>query len=167
MNKNFAMHLSGVLEGMSYTQAVKVIEGLTERPAFILHDTEELGEVENYTIRFETLIDFRDKRELMLNGNYENSLEKYGIESFYYRIEINPTEEEMVDFLEDFGGDFGEELDKADLTYEVSRIIEERLYDFNFEEVLSYFEDVRTVWDVLVDDEGHFYRAGNDELMSY
>lgn len=76
MNKNFAKHLSGVLEGMNYTQGIKLIEGLVDKVAVIMHDTEALGEYENYPIRFETNISIEDKMELMLNRNYVNLLEK-------------------------------------------------------------------------------------------
>ena len=45
--------------------------------------------------------------------------------------------------------------------------VERLLWSHDFDEVLSYFEDVRLTWDVLVDEDGNFYRAGCDELMSY
>ena len=163
MNKNFAKSLSEVLDGMSWNQALEVIKGLTENPITILSAICGLEEVENYPIRFEIHLDVLDKWERMLKYNFINLLEKYGIETIYYRIEINPTEAEMLDFLEDFV----EEIDKTDLICETTRRIEKLFWDFNFEKVLSYFEDVRTVWDVLVDDEDHFYRADNAELMNY
>lgn len=163
MNKNFAKHLSGVLEGMSYTQGIKLIEGLVDKVAVIEHDTEELGKYENYSIRFETNIMVEDKRELMINRNFVNLLEKYGIESIYYRIEINPTEEEMAELLDDYSAEYEEE----DLLNVTIAEVERLLRSCNFEEVLSYFEDVRLTWDVLVDEDGNFYRAGCDELMSY
>ena len=163
MNKNFAKHLSGVLEGMNYTQGIKIIEGLVDKVAVIEHDTEELGEYENYSIRFETNIMVEDKMEFMLNGNFVNLLEKYGIEGFYYRIEINPTEEEMTELLDAYSAEYEEE-DLFDATVaEVERL----LCSYNFDVVMSYFEDVRITWDVLVDEDGNFYRAGCDELMSY
>ena len=163
MNKNFAKHLSGILEGMSYSKAVKVIEGLVDRKAALVHLTEEIGAFENYPIRFESNIDVLDHWKLVMNGEYVNLLEEYGVEGIWYRFEINPTEDEMIDFLEFRTMEYDEE----NLLDETLAEIEEMLSRYDFDGVLSYFDDVRVEWDVLVDDEPHFYRGGNDELMSY
>ena len=59
------------------------------------------------------------------------------------------------------------EYDEENLLDETLAEIEEMLSRYDFDGVLSYFDDVRVEWDVLVDDEPHFYSGGNDELMSY
>lgn len=163
MDKNFAKHLSEVLEGMSYSEAVEVLEGVVNSEATIVLMTEDMGEFENYPIRFETSIDVVDGWELRVNEEYVNLLEEYGIKSILYRFEINPTEDEMIEFL-----DFNTmEYDDENLLDETLVVIEEQLDRYDFDNVLSFFSDVRVEWDVVVDEEYHFYRAGNDELMSY
>ena len=67
MNKNFAKHLSGILEGMSYRKAVKVIEGLVDRKAILVHFTEEIGHYEGCPIGFESQIEVIDDWEFTMN----------------------------------------------------------------------------------------------------
>lgn len=163
MNKNFAKHLSGVLEGMSYNKAVKVIEGLVDRKAILVHFTEEIGHYEGCPIGFESQIEVIDDWEFTMNGEDINLLAEYGIEGLWFRFAINPTEDEMIEFLEFRTMEYDEE----NLLDETLAEIEEMLSRYDFDGVLSYFDDVKVEWDVLIDDEPHFYRGGNDELMSY
>ena len=64
MNKNFAKHLSGVLEGMEYSKAMQILDCLVDRPAAQVHDIEELEGNEQYAIRFETMIKKKLKQKV-------------------------------------------------------------------------------------------------------
>ena len=165
MNKNFAKHLSGVLEGMEYSRAMQILDCLTDKVAALVHDIEELEGNEQYAIRFETMITMIDKFEMYDNKNSINLLEEYGIEGIYYRVAINPTEEEMIQFLEDYLGD---EYESPDLYDDASSLIEREFYSYDYDEVLSYFADTKVEWDVVVsEDYNSFYRAGSNEVMHY
>lgn len=165
MNKNFAKHLSGVLEGMEYSKAMQILDCLVDRPAAQVHDIEELEGNEQYAIRFETMITMIDKFEMYDNKKSINLLEEYGIEGVFYRVAINPAEEEMIQFLEDY---LGSEYESADLYDDATALAEREFNSYNYDEVLEYFKDIQVEWDVVVSkDYDSFYRAGSDEVMHY
>lgn len=148
----FAMHLSGLLEGMNFEQGTSLLDGLCLGCRFY---SDELVEAYGYEFRNECQISIKDI------GHGDD-----GIIIVYFRVNVNPTYEEMIEVLEDCGEYDGEESEQ-EVYDSFDRLFHQECYELNYDELLSHFEDVQINWDVLINEDHHYYRGGNPEIQQY
>ena len=160
MNKIFAKHISEVLEGMDYKVAKQIMLSLVDGKCVMLHDTHKSSKKEDGKMRFTSKIEILDGENIFVGKRPINLLKEYGIEAFYYILEINPTEKELIRFMERHTPNHQTE----DLIGSVYEEIFKQLEDFKFDEVKFYFMDSKVEWDVIVEWDGSYYTAGSDEL---
>lgn len=152
LENKFAMHLSGLLEGMEFDQEASLLDALCLGCMF---SADELVEAYGYKFRNECEISIEDR------GYGDN-----GITVVYFRVNVNSTCEEMMEVLEAYGEYDGEESEQ-EVYDKFDRFFHQECYELNYDGLLSYFEDVQIIWDVLIDDECHYYRGGNPEIQQY
>lgn len=165
IENSFAMHLSGVLEKMTYQEGINFLEGLYDEPVYAMNYFRKLEETNGYKYACE--YDFIVTNKFWANccsmrndycgENGENLLRRNKIQSVSFKIYLNPTSEEMLKYL--YGDDM---LDEEDETSEEDLVNEFEKNFFNSMEVDEYiFEcvnDIETYWDVIIDEKGHYYR---------
>lgn len=152
IENKFSMHLSGLLEGMNFEQGTSLLDGLRLGFRF---NTDELVEAYEYKFRNECEISIKD----IGHGDDEITI-------VYFRANVNPTYEEMIEVLEERGEYDGEEREQ-EVYDSFDRLLHHECYELNYDELLSHFEDVQIIWDVFINEDCHYYRGGNPEIQQY
>ncbi|MBD5452640.1 MAG: hypothetical protein HDR25_08370 [Lachnospiraceae bacterium] len=154
MENKFAKELATDLEGMGFQEGIDMIQEVFEWDD-ILCNASELCSAHGYK--------YRNECEVIANGFKEK-----GIDSIYFKLNINPTYEEMVCLLEEYGEyDEDEELDEDEIYIAFSELIDSECFCLNYDEIVYRFDDVQTFWDVLIDEECHYYRGSDGIVYKY
>lgn len=161
----FAKKLAIELEGLGFEEGLEVLNDVFEGVSYGDCDADELDEYYGYRFRYECGIETDQMHDM--EDEDENV---YGIYMVYYKYEINPTQEEMINYLMETGEyeeGFEEELDEEELDYEFRMTMNGNAYDLEFDYLESLFEDTRVFWDVLIDEDLHYYRGSDGVLYQY
>lgn len=158
LENKFAMHLSGILKGMNFEQGLTILEALPcieDSPALCSY--EELDSAYGYK--------FRGECEVELEG-----MDEYGIDCIYFKINVNATREEMMDFLEEhdvYDSEEMEDWEEEEIVRAFWREFNDICFGLYYEELEGRFADMCTYWDLLLDEQCHYYRGGDQEIYQY
>lgn len=163
--EKFAKELAGELEGMGFEEGMELLNDVFRDVSHSDCAPEELSGLDGVRFGYECGIEtfqmsnMRDK-----DGN------ECGIAKVFYRYEINPTREEMIDYLMETGEyeeGFEEELSEEEFEEEFSMALYDDIYNLNYDYLEGLFEDTRLYWDILVNDDCYYYRGSDGILYSY
>lgn len=160
--EKFAKELAGELEGMGFEEGMELLNDVFRGVSYSDRVVEELPEFDGYKFRYECVIEASQMRDMEDEDGNE-----CGICRVIYRYEINPTREEMIDYLMETGEydeGFEEELDEEEFEDEFRMTMNDNAEEFEFDYLEGMFEDVSVIWDIVVDDDDHYYR-GNDGIL--
>ena len=160
LENKFAMHLSGVLSGMSYEKGTSVLAGFCEnRVVFnIIYShtycsLEEKREDGSGSIFYDMIFWVSDQIESV------NIFRQYEIGMFHYQMRINPTADELTEFLDSYEEDY-DELSEEEILIKVAEESRKLMEDLDFDEIRDYFENINNVWSVESGDELYYYVDG-------
>lgn len=165
LSEEFAKKLASDLEGAGFEEGLEILDDVFDGVSYGDCDVEELEEYYGYRFRYECGI----KTDQMHDMEDEDE-NVYGIYMVYYKFEVNPTQEEMIDFLletGEFEEGFEEELDEDGLYREFDEELSQKVWALEFDSLEGMFDDMRVLWDVLIDEECHYYRGSDGVLYQY
>ena len=154
LGNEFAKKLAEDLDGMGFEEGVwKIREAFEGYGASC--DASDLCSAYGYK--------YRNECEVMVDG-----YEEKGINTIYFKLNINPTHEEMICLLEEYGEyDEDEEYDENEIYGAFAELVDNECFNLNYDELVNRFDDVQTYWDVMIDGDGHYYRGSDGVLYEY
>ena len=88
-----------------------------------------------------------------------NIFRQYEIGMFHYQMRINPTADELTEFLDSYEEDY-DELSEEEILIKVAEEARKLMEDLDFDEIRDYFENINNVWSVESGDELYYYVDG-------
>jgi hypothetical protein len=152
---NYAKELSRILSELDYEMAQGIIQSLDKDNQIMIVDAENTSLSDNQ-INFELEFRLIDRWKYAMEDEVEYILEEVGISNFLLQIEIEPTLNEMKNFL---ASCFFSEFEQKEIFYLVNEILEMQFNSGAVAHVFSYFHKVKTKW-MVEDTQGILYCAG-------
>lgn len=173
IENRLAIHLSGVLEEMTYEGGINFLEGLMNalygENVYVKYKFRKLEEVDGYRYcgECDSIVRYMNRFLDIDKKDEENLLKPYAIQSVSFRFCLNPTSVEMVEYMEAEGKYDFDKDDENDVAEQFEKCFFDDCVTSADEEIFEEFDDIVTYWDVVIDEEGHYYRGGDNKLKQH